>query len=54
MVKSYARANGHGGWIPSVSIPTAQMKGMRAGYALPGADADLGRQTFAEWLAAQR
>jgi len=54
MVKSYARATGHGGWIPSVSIPTAQMKGMRAGYALPGADADLGRQTFAEWLAAQR
>lgn len=50
MVKAYARRIGHRGWIPSVSLPGAQMKGMRAGLALPNADAELGRQTFAEWL----
>ena len=51
MVKAYARRTGHDGWIPSVSLPGAQMKGMRAGYALPQPGATLGRQTFAEWLA---
>jgi len=50
MVKAYARRTGHRGWIPSVSLPGAQMKGMRAGYALPGAGATLGEQTFADWL----
>lgn len=53
MVRAYARHEGHGGWIPSISLPGAQMKGMRAGYALPGDDAVRGRQTFAEWLAAR-
>lgn len=53
MVKEYAKAKGHRGWIPAISIPTAQMKGMRQGLALPRPDADLGRQTFAEWIAAQ-
>jgi uncharacterized protein YbjT (DUF2867 family) len=52
MVKAYARRVGHRGWIPSVSLPGAQMKGMRAGYALPDAGATLGTQTFDEWLAA--
>ncbi len=50
MVKAYAAAIGHRGWLPSISIPTKQMKGMRAGLALPGPDADLGVQTFAEWV----
>lgn len=50
MVKAYARHIGHRGWIPSVNLPGGQMKGMRAGYALPGRDATLGTQTFAEWL----
>ncbi|MDR7183374.1 uncharacterized protein YbjT (DUF2867 family) [Microbacterium trichothecenolyticum] len=50
MVKAYARRTGHGGWIPSVSLPGAQMKGMRAGLALPGDGAVLGVQPFAEWL----
>lgn len=54
MVKAYAKTKGHRGWVPSISIPTKQMKGMRAGLALPGLGADLGRQTFAEWLAGQR
>jgi uncharacterized protein YbjT (DUF2867 family) len=52
MIKAYARATGHRGWIPSISVPSAQMKGMRAGHALPGPEAHLGRQTFSEWLAA--
>ena len=50
MVKAYARRTGHGGWIPSVSLPGAQMKAMRAGLALPGGDAVLATQTFADWL----
>lgn len=50
MVKAYARRTGHGGWIPSVSLPGAQMRGMRAGLALPGGGAVLGFQPFAEWL----
>ncbi|MFB7251103.1 SDR family oxidoreductase [Microbacterium sp. NPDC056234] len=50
MIIAFARANGHHGWIPRVSMPTAQMKGMRAGLALPGPDAELTTQTFADWL----
>ena len=50
MVKAYARRAGHRGWIPSVSLPGAQMKGMRDGLALPGPGADLGELTFADWL----
>ncbi|WP_203580125.1 SDR family oxidoreductase [Microbacterium hibisci] len=53
MVKAYARRIGHRGWIPSVSLPGAQMKGLRAGYALPADDALLGTETFAEWLGRQ-
>jgi len=51
MVRAYARRTGHRGWIPAVSLPGAQMKGMRAGFALPGPSAVLGTQTFADWLA---
>lgn len=54
MVRAYARTAGHRGWIPSVSIPGAQMRGMRAGLALPQEDAVLGRQTFAQWLEERR
>lgn len=50
MVKAYARRIGHRGWVPAVSLPGAQMKGMRMGLALPGADAVLGAETFDEWL----
>lgn len=53
MVRAYARRAGRRGWIPSVSLPGAQMKGMRAGYALPGPDALVGTETFAAWLARQ-
>ncbi|KQZ85070.1 3-beta hydroxysteroid dehydrogenase [Microbacterium sp. Root166] len=54
MVKAFARHSGTRGWIPSISLPGAQMKGMRAGYALPRPDAVLAGETFAEWLAAHR
>jgi uncharacterized protein YbjT (DUF2867 family) len=52
MVKAYARAIGYRGPVPAIAIPGAQMKGMRDGLNLPDPDAVLGRQTFAEWLAA--
>lgn len=51
MVKAFARREGYRGWIPAVNVPGPQMAGMRAGHALPGAEAELGHQTFAEWLA---
>lgn len=50
MVRRWARARGHRGWIPSVSVPGKQLAGMRAGLALPGPDAILGTQTFDAWL----
>ncbi|WP_419775727.1 SDR family oxidoreductase [Microbacterium oxydans] len=53
MVRAFARRRGYRGWVPAVNVPGPQMAGMRAGHALPGPDADLGRQGFAEWLAAQ-
>lgn len=52
MIRAFARREGYRGWIPALNVPGPQMAGMRAGLALPGPDADLGRQTFAEWLAA--
>jgi uncharacterized protein YbjT (DUF2867 family) len=52
MVRQYALRTGHRGWVPSVSLPGAQLKAMRAGLALPGPGAVLGTQTFEEWLAA--
>lgn len=53
MVRAFARREGYRGWIPRLNVPGPQMAGMRAGHALPGPDADLGHQSFAEWLAAE-
>jgi uncharacterized protein YbjT (DUF2867 family) len=53
MVRAFAMRTGFRGWIPRLNVPGPQMAGMRAGHALPGPDADLGRQTFTEWLAAR-
>ena len=50
MTKRYARAVGYRGPVFAVSLPGAQMKGMREGLNLPGADAVLGTQTFDQWL----
>lgn len=52
MVRTYARRVGIRGSIPSVNIPGKQQRAMREGLGLPGPDAVLGTQTFAEWLAA--
>ncbi len=54
MIKAYAKAIGYRGPVMAVDLPGAQMKGMRAGLNLPGPDAVLGTQTFAEWLATVR
>lgn len=51
MVRSYARHIGIRGPIPSVNIPGKQQRAMRDGLGLPGSDAVLGTQTFADWLA---
>jgi uncharacterized protein YbjT (DUF2867 family) len=53
MIRAFGRSEGNRGWIPAINLPNAQMEGMRAGYALPGPEAQLGRQTFAEWIAAR-
>ena len=53
MIRAFARSEGHRGWIPALNVPGPQMAGMRAGHALPGPDAELGHQTFDEWLSAR-
>jgi uncharacterized protein YbjT (DUF2867 family) len=53
MVRRYARAHGSRAWIPAVPLPGALGRAQRDGSLLPGPDADLGRQTFADWLADQ-
>lgn len=54
MIRAFARRAGYRGWVPALNVPGPQMAGMRAGHALPGPDAELGRQTFADWLASGR
>ncbi len=50
MIRSYARATGHRGWIPALALPGESGRRQRDGSALPGPGATLGRETFAEWL----
>lgn len=52
MIRAYARAIGHRGWIPAISLPGGFGRAMRAGSMLPGAESDLGTQTYADWIAA--
>jgi uncharacterized protein YbjT (DUF2867 family) len=52
MVKAWAGASGAGGWIMPVNLPGAIGHAMRDGSLLPGTDAELGVQTFAEWISA--
>jgi uncharacterized protein YbjT (DUF2867 family) len=54
MIRAWARHQGRRGPVIPVSLPGAQMRGMRAGYALPGDDALLLGPTFEEWLAQQK
>ncbi len=51
MVRTFAKATGHDGWIPAVSLPGRAGREQRDGSLLPGSGAVLGRETFAEWLA---
>lgn len=50
MVRAYAHAIGHRGWVPDISLPGSLGHAMRDGGLLPGPGAILGRQTFAEWI----
>lgn len=52
MVRSYARAIGHRGFLPSIPLPGALGRAQRSGALLPGPEAILARQTFDEWLEA--
>jgi len=53
MMRSWAAHTGRAGWMPAFSLPGAFGRAIRDGSILPGADADLGTVTFADWLAAQ-
>jgi uncharacterized protein YbjT (DUF2867 family) len=50
MIRAYARAIGHRGWIPAINLPGALGRAQRDGSLLPSPDAERGRQTFAEWV----
>ncbi|WP_127792631.1 SDR family oxidoreductase [Agromyces sp. LHK192] len=53
MVRRLVRARALRGPVIAVSLPGKQMAAMRRGEALPGRDAQLGRQTYEEWLGTQ-
>jgi uncharacterized protein YbjT (DUF2867 family) len=53
LVRSYASATDRRGPIMSVPLPGGMGAAMRSGALLAGPDAQLGRVTFAEWLAAR-
>ena len=52
MVSAYARAIGHRGPLPEISLPGAFGRAQRNGSLLPKPGATLGVQTFDEWLEA--
>lgn len=52
MVRAWVRHRGRRGPVWAVSLPGAQMRGMRQGLALPADGAIRLGPTFAEWLAA--
>ena len=52
MVRGFARARGSRAWIPAIPLPGASGRAQRDGSLLPGPDAVLGTQTYAEWLTA--
>lgn len=51
MVRGLARARGSRAGIPAIPLPGASGRAQRDGSLLPGPDAILGTQTYAEWLA---
>ncbi len=50
MVRRWARASGHRGWVPGVALPGPLGKAQRDGTLLPGDGAEIGTETFAAWL----
>ena len=52
MMRAYAEATGGRGPIIETIVPGGFGKALRDGTVLPGPDATLGRQTYAEWLSA--
>lgn len=54
MVRAFARHRGARAWIPAIPLPGAIGRAQRDGALLPGPDAVLGTQTYAEWIAALR
>ncbi|TDN91800.1 NAD(P)H-binding protein [Microbacterium sp. BK668] len=54
MVRAYAATVGRSSRVVPVSLPGEFGKAQRDGSLLPGPDAVLGTQTFAEWLELQR
>lgn len=50
MVRTYAWAVGRRGLTLPVRLPTAMIRGMAAGHQLPDEDAELGSQTFQQWI----
>jgi len=52
MVRAFARARGSRAWIPAIPLPGATGRAQRDGSLLPGPGAELGTQTYADWLAA--
>ena len=50
MVRAYARAIGHRGWLPPIRLPGAMGRAQRSGALLPGPGAILTEQTFTDWL----
>lgn len=51
LVRRYLAATGRRGRVVVIPLPGRWGRALRDGTLLPGADARLGRQTFAEWLA---
>jgi len=51
MVRRWARAEGHRGWMPAISLPGPLGRAQRDGTLLPGAGAETGVETFDAWLA---
>lgn len=52
MVKAYAQASGRGGLVMPLSVPGPFGRAAREGGLLPGPGAVIGRESFAEWIAA--
>ncbi|SDG84381.1 SDR family oxidoreductase [Microbacterium sp. 77mftsu3.1] len=54
MIRAWIRRDGSRRLVVPVSIPGAQMRGMREGLALPGPGATIAGPSFDEWLDSQR